>query len=235
MSNYEEDQAIIELEKDQLAKFKNCLVYYVQNLSDGEALCLNVDNSICLSENLDKITSGYDEDAIPLLKEIHKLIPHALDVVQDKTLRSLLSENLQKLEAFFRRFDIGKEKYEEPSKVPQEKYVKEYAQKLSNDLKFVPKMEPSEAWKTLYDSVRKRYTSGVEEPNSTPDVEDFILKSIQRYRERREETERLLKGFNQLHREAELSIDRDPHLYFKEKVLPAICDRIIREGRKRND
>jgi hypothetical protein len=237
---YSEDEAIIRLSVEELTKFANALSYFINHEYEPEALILAVGNSVELDDNIGKIVRGYDESAVPKLKEIVSLITQILPMVKDRVLHDMLESNLKNITDFFTRFSIkydGNEdqklSYLQRVRNPFYKCESPELDKLIRSMVDERKTKPcaplSDNWGALARGIRDSYEGNVDQPR--PDIDTFVTEGLRRYNERKKEYQRI-KNSQRVGSKYELSYQANPREYFRKHVLEPLSARICEEYRQ---
>jgi len=238
--SFEDDQAIIDLDSGELSKFIDNLDFYLKS-NDLTSLKMSVDNCLELEESLNNLADSYTDNLVTNLYKIIDYIDKVLDVIPDRTLKALLSENKKQIESYLQRI----EKYDDYAKYKQDKegdysyyekvsspyykyskYAKEKARQLAEDSKFKPNTETPEGFRDIALSIRDGFDHVI--PDERPDLDYAFSEGLKRLRQRQEEYSKFADKITK----QELSYENDPEKYLTEKVIKPLAGRILSEGKE---
>ena len=239
--DFSEDQALIALDKEELQKLSRTLERYLQNQDDSENLWILIDDLMLLEDNVIHIQKSDYEGFDQQILKTKSLLESASVIAEDRTVKELLKEALDKVVQCIDRLDI-KEEYQDQKYQPYEPkkfnyYPKKYGYRYFSK---EPSSREEEIGQDLAMSlafqgkepIPSRFRLDLMAKELDPLSDKFwssVISKIESDKAEFEEKKRELSELNK--QKAELSQEQDTLARFRQKLLNRCLDGLIEEGR----
>jgi hypothetical protein len=257
-SDYDEDEALIQLSEEELQKFIRVAEEYLKNPIPEIELAFNY-NIVCLTDNLPKIRYGYYDTLPTMLGKILGILQEIQSQTKNSNIKALVEEAITEIKSFYDRFNLPYEKYYYSYKYPYKyPYSKEDKVRRAKEIfaeelqKLVSKAKEQEDEKLrimikdnlLGDLVIQSSSYGnklptiVDEYKKQLDWNDLdyrLLQIVNSIKEEKQQLENARKELASLQaKEQELSADETKVKELQKKLIEKAVDYILASG-KEND
>jgi len=233
--DFEEDEALTQLDSENLEKFIRSFDTYLENVEDKSGRYLITDNLVTFLEYMPKVRNYYDGFK-ELLTKISDKIDQAREQTKDTTILALLNESLQLIKKYLgSSYNEYKQKYyEKYPKEPKDK-TKELAELYAKQI-MNRNMEPLSDLglaiaRDISDTHEGRKPISEIEKND-PEVTKTLDKALARFVEQKNEYQQRLNEARELsNQKLEISDKATELSEFRKRLLGKVIDQLIDEGR----
>jgi hypothetical protein len=255
-SDYEEDEALIQLSEEELQKFIRVAEAYLKYSNNTEVELAFTSNVGSLLENIKKIKYGYYNGFPELLGRILGILEEIQSHTKDDNIKVLIEEAIDEIKNFYGRFNLPYEKYYYPyygykygypySKEDKKQLVDQLSQEVLKEKVLELKEKEDADLKQrlrdnlLFDMIAQSHPFGgkeytyAEEVKKQLDWEDIdkrlmdIALSIKEEQKELEEAKKELASLQ--NKEIELSATEEQLKTVREKLLQKAIDYILSCG-----
>jgi hypothetical protein len=238
--DYLEDQGLIELSPEELAKLNRTVEEFIRNQADKQNIAFLVDNLIRLEDNLGNIKSSYYDKFDQQLLASKSLLQSALLVAEDKTIKSLIADSISKIDECLERLGIKEEpqKYQKYQPYEPKGYSKKYGYSFSYS---EPQNETEEKAQDLsralsyqnMEPIPSRFKLDLMAKEPDPLSDKFWSSVIQRLQDTKNEYFEKLNELNRLKQEQEEALSEEKTLSrFRSKLLDKCIRQMFEDARR---
>jgi hypothetical protein len=240
--DYAEDQGLLELSPEELAKFNRTVEEFIRNQSDKQNTAFLVDNLIRLEDNLGNIKSSYYDKFDQQLLASKNLLQSALLVAEDKTIKSLIADSISKIDECLERLGIKEEpqKYQEPKYEPKKSsyYPEKYGHRYFSKEPDCPEEESAQdlSRALMYQNkepIPSRFKLDLMAKEPDPLSDRFWSSVIQRLQDTKNEYFEKLNELNRLKQEQAEALSEEKTLSrFRSKLLDKCIRQMFEDARR---
>jgi hypothetical protein len=257
-SDYEEDEALIQLSEEELQKFLRVAEAYLTHSANIEVELAFTSNVGALLENIKKIRYSYYDNLPELLGKVLAILEKIQSETKDTNIKSLVEEAISEVKSFYSRFNLPYEKYYYSYKYPYYKYpyskedkVRRAKEIYSEELqKLVSKAKEQED-ENLRDMIRDNVLGDLVIQSSSygdklptivdeyqkrldwNDLDARLLKIVNEIKSEKEELAKARQEIQQLNKkEIELSASEEKVKELQKKLIEKAVDYIIASGKE---
>jgi hypothetical protein len=238
--DFDEDNSLIALDVGELEKLDRTLERYIQNQDDTENLWILIDNLVTLEDNVIHLQKSYYEGFDTQILKTKSLLESASVIAEDRTVKELLKEALDKVVQCIDRLGIKEEyqdqKYQEPYEPKKSGYPKRYSYQYPYKEPNSPEEEAGQdlSRALMYQNkepIPSRFKLDLlaKEPDETAGFWSSVLAKVESNKLEFEKKKRELSELNR--QKLELSQEQDTLARFRQKLLNRCLDELIKGGK----
>jgi hypothetical protein len=133
-SDFEEDEALLELAEDELKKFIRVAEAYIKYPNNAEVSLAFNSNLATLIDNLPKVREGYYDYLPPMLGKILKILEEAQSITKEEDVKELIRQAIEEIHSFYDRFHFDYRSYYPKYEYYSYPYSKEQKKQLVDKL-----------------------------------------------------------------------------------------------------
>jgi DNA repair exonuclease SbcCD ATPase subunit len=257
-SDYEEDEALIQLSEEELGKFIRVAEAYLKYPNNTEVELAFTSNVASLLENIKKIRYSYYDNLPELLGKVLGILEKIQSQTKDDNIKALVEEAIDEVKNFYGRFNLPYEKYYYSYKYPYYTYpyskedkvrrAKEIYKEELGKLVDMAKQQEDENIRTMIkdnllgDLVIQSSSYGDKLPTIIDefqrrqdwlDLDARLLKIVQEIQNEKQELEKAKEELAKLqNKEVELSADEEKVKELQKKLIERAIDYVIYAGKE---
>jgi len=240
IEEYQEDQALSNLDESNMNKLINSLKSYLENSETKAYNILVYENLIELNDNLDKIGYGYYPGFQSLLVKVLKLLEQIRVKCKNDNLEDLVKDAISLINKLFKNYGYevpeypyGKYKYpgydyEKPKdQVIAEKYAKEIMNRNIQPLSDIGAVIARDI-SDVHNGIKKQPLEEIE----NPEITSYLIKALERINRDKEEYEARKEHLKQINQEKTTFLSKEQEINnWRKAMLSKVIDQLISEGR----